>query len=586
MSDKNIGHGEQLSPNQALNLAREFKAGRDLIRAENICRQILKTAPEYHPAYHELGLLAVDKGQLSHATQLVSQAIALNERIYVYHRNLCELYRRLGSLEKAVAAGQRATSLKEDDLDAHYNLGLALADSGLMQEAADSYHRALALNPKHGLSWNNLGAALEKLGNESAAEEAYSRAVQLDQRHHEAQNNLGAIYSVQGKLDEARTCFEKAIEATPGFISPHYNLSSLKVYDKDDPHLKLLEEMALTIGANQSLDERIRLSFALGKAREDAGNHDTAFVAYENGNRLKHNRLSMDERKADGNLAKIMEVFDQPFFEARTKPALSDRTPVFIVGLPRSGTTLIEQILASHPEVYGGGELSQLREVLAKPSGVTADRTFIEYVRDLSTLEFETLGHEYLERVWALSPESRFITDKMPANYFFIGMIHLIFPDAKIIHSVRDPIDSCFSCYARLFNETMEFAYDLGTLGRYAARYLRLMWHWHNVLPTDTVLDVRYEDIVDDVEGQARRMLDYIGLPWSDECLKFYENKRPVKTASIAQVRKPIYRSSVGRAKNFEKHLTLLRDIIDAYYDKAARSLVRSSRSELPAQVK
>jgi hypothetical protein len=256
------------------------------------------------------------------------------------------------------------------------------------------------------------------------------------------------------------------------------------------------------------------------------------------------------------------------------------------VGLPRSGTTLIEQILASHPEVYGGGELSQLREVLAKPSGVTADRTFIEYVRDLSTLEFETLGHEYLERVWALSPESRFITDKMPANYFFIGMIHLIFPDAKIIHSVRDPIDSCFSCYARLFNETMEFAYDLGTLGRYAARYLRLMWHWHNVLPTDTVLDVRYEDIVDDVEGQARRMLDYIGLPWSDECLKFYENKRPVKTASIAQVRKPIYRSSVGRAKNFEKHLTLLRDIIDAYNDKAARSLVRSSRSELPAQVK
>ena len=509
---------------------------------------------------------------MPYATQLVSQAIALNDGIYVYHRNLCELYRRLGSLEKAVASGQRATILKEDDIDAHYNLGLALADSGLMQEAADSYHRALALNPKHGLSWNNLGAALEKLGNESAAEEAYSRAVQLDQRHHEAQNNLGAIYSVQGKLDEARTCFEKAIEATPGFISPHYNLSSLKVYDKDDPHLKLLEEMALTTGANQSLDERIRLSFALGKAREDVGSHDTAFVAYENGNRLKHNRLSMDERKADGNLAKIMEVFDQPFFEARTKPALSDRTPVFIVGLPRSGTTLIEQILASHPEVYGGGELSELREVLATPSGVTAGRTFIEYAADLSPVEFETLGHEYLERVWALSPRSRFITDKMPANYFFIGMIHLIFPDAKIIHSVRDPIDSCFSCYARLFNETMEFAYDLGTLGRYAVRYLRLMWHWHEVLPADTVLDVRYEDIVDDVERQARRMLDYIGLPWSDECLKFYKNKRLVKTASIAQVRKPIYRSSVGRAKNFEKRLTLLRDIIDAYHNKAARS--------------
>ena len=564
---------KQLSPDQALNLARRYKADGNVTRAENIYRQILKAVPEYHAAYHELGLLAVDKGQVAEATRLVSKAIALNDGIYLYHRNVGELYRRLGSLEKAVSAGRRATTLKKDDFNAHYNLGLALADSGLMQEAADSYHRALALNPKHGLSWNNLGAALEKLGNESAAEEAYYQAVLLDKRHHEAQNNLGAIYSSQGKLNEARACFEQAIETTPGFISPHYNLSSLKVYDKDDPHLNLLEAMALKTGAVRSIEEQIRLSFALGKAREDVNNYDTAFVAYENGNRLKRNNLFMDERRAEESLMHIMEVFGQPFFETRTKSGVSDRTPVFIVGLPRSGTSLIEQILASHPQVYGGGELSALNHVLAKPpKGVTAGMAFSDYASALNMVEFETLGHEYLDQVWALSPTSRFITDKMPANYFFIGMIHHMFPNAKIIHSVRDPVDSCFSCYARLFNETMEFAYDLGTLGRYAVRYLRLMQHWHNVLPTDTILDVRYEDVVDDVERQARRMLDYIGLPWSDECLKFYKNKRPVKTASIAQVRKPIYRSSVGRAKNFEKHLTLLRDIIDAYYDKATKS--------------
>jgi len=559
--------GERLSPDQAMILGRQFKADQDLARAENAYRQILKVAPEYHPAYHELGLLAADMGQLAHAAQLVSQAIALNDTVYIYHRNLCELYRRLGSLEKAIAAGRRATALKSGDLDAHYNLGLALADSDLAQEAADSYRKALALNPKHGLSWNNLGATLEKLGDMSAAEDAYFRAVQLNRRHAEAQNNLGAIYSVQGKLDEARACFEDAIEANPGFVSPHYNLSSLKTYDKGDPHLEQLEEIVLRADATQSLDARIRLSFALGKAREDVGNYDAAFVAYENGNRLQHNRFPVDEKKADAQLAKIVDVFDRSFFEARTKPALSDRTPIFIVGMPRSGTTLIEQILASHPEVYGGGELSELRQVLATPPGATASTVFTDYAADLNSVEFEALGHEYLEQVWTLSPGSRFISDKMPANYFFIGMIHLIFPDAKIIHSIRDPIDSCFSCYARLFNKTMEFAYDLGTLGRYAVRYLRLMWHWHEALPVDTVLDVRYEDVVDDVEVQARRMLDYIGLPWNDDCLKFYKNKRQVKTASIAQVRRPIYKSSIGRCKNFEKHLGALRNIIDAYHD-------------------
>ena len=559
--------GERLSPDQAMILGRQFKADQDLARAENAYRQILKVAPEYHPAYHELGLLAADMGQLAHAAQLVSQAIALNDTVYIYHRNLCELYRRLGSLEKAIAAGRRATALKSGDLDAHYNLGLALADSDLAQEAADSYRKALALNPKHGLSWNNLGAALEKLDDMSAAEDAYFRAVQLNRRHAEAQNNLGAIYSVQGKLDEARACFEDAIEANPGFVSPHYNLSSLKTYDKGDPHLEQLEEIVLRADATQSLDARIRLSFALGKAREDVGNYDAAFVAYENGNRLQHNRFPVDEKKADAQLAKIVGVFDRSFFEARTKPASSDRTPIFIVGMPRSGTTLIEQILASHPEVYGGGELSELRQVLATPPGATASTVFTDYAADLNSVEFEALGHEYLEQVWTLSPGSRFISDKMPANYFFIGMIHLIFPDAKIIHSIRDPIDSCFSCYARLFNKTMEFAYDLGTLGRYAVRYLRLMWHWHEALPVDTVLDVRYEDVVDDVEVQARRMLDYIGLPWNDDCLKFYKNKRQVKTASIAQVRRPIYKSSIGRCKNFEKHLGALRNIIDAYHD-------------------
>ena len=203
------------------------------------------------------------------------------------------------------------------------------------------------------------------------------------------------------------------------------------------------------------------------------------------------------------------------------------------------------------------------------PPIAVAGKAFTDYASGLSPAELELLGHAYLERVWALSPQSRYISDKIPTNFFHIGMIYLMFPDAKIIHSMRDPIDTCFPCYTRFFTNTMNFAYDFSTLGRFTARYLRLMRHWREVLPAGTVLDVRYEGIVDNVEVEARQMLEYIGLPWSDDCLNFHKNKRQVKTASIVQVRKPIYRSSVGRGKNFEKHLGPLTTIVDTYCDQA-----------------
>ncbi len=565
-----MGAADEQSPGHRAAMMAEaarLQAQGNLAAAEGIYRQLLTAAPGFHPAWHALGLLAYAVGKLPLAAELIAKAIALDDSIALYHRNLGELYRRLGRLPEAIGAGEQATRLAPDDLDAHYNLGLAYADNGQQQEAIRRYRHALAFNPHHHLSWNNLGAALEKMGDKAGAEEAYARAVAIAPQHAEAQNNLGAIYSEQGKLAEARRCFEAAITARPDFVEAHYNLSSLKTYAPGDAHLANLEALTAQTSSLPTA-ARIRYNFALGKALEDVGEYDRAFAAYAEGNRLQHDLLPYDEAQAEAMLARIKETFGQRFLAAPAKAVSLSRTqrmPIFIVGMPRSGTTLIEQILASHPMVFGAGELVALHEVIHGAPQAATGEPFTAWAKRLTEEEFLALGENYLERVWRLCPDSAWITDKMPANFFYLGMIRRMLPQAKIIHARRDPMDSCFSCFARLFNDTMPFAYDLGTLGRYYVRYMQLMEHWQTVLPVDSVLDVQYEEMVADVEGQVRRLLAYLDLPWDDACLAFYENKRLVKTASVAQVRRPIYTTSVARWQRFAPHLEPLRAIVQRY---------------------
>jgi tetratricopeptide (TPR) repeat protein len=504
-------------------------------------------------------LLALDAGRLDLAVERMTRAVVAQPENAAYQRNLGELCRRAGRLPQAVACGRAATRLAPDDLDAHYNLGLALADAKEWKRAVQSYRKALRLNPAHGLSWNNLGAALEAQGDRKGAAKAYARAVELNPRHAEAQNNLGALESEAGNLDAARACFEAAIAARGDFVEAHYNLSSLKTYTESDPDLQSLRQID-SRRSRYDAPTRIRLDFAYGKALDDIGAYDQAFAAYAEGNRLQHALLPCDEARADALLQAIMQNFDADFFARRSAWQLPGdaRTPVFIVGMPRSGTTLLEQILSSHRDVFGAGELPDLNAVVLDVAG--AD--FAAAAPRLDAAALRRIGSDYLERVWKLAPRSRIISDKMPANFFFIGLIHLALPGAKIIHALRDPLDSCFSCYSRLFNDTMEFAYDLGTLGRYYARYMTLMRHWHAVLPQGSILDLRYEDMVADTEAQARRVLDFVGLPWDPACLEFHRNRRQVKTASVAQVRKPIYTSSVARWRHFARHLKPLWEIV------------------------
>lgn len=529
------------------------RAGR-LAEAEALYRNIVAAVPNFHAAWHALGLLAVNSGRLPLALQCLEKAVAIEDRNGLYLRNITELYRRAGQMDRAITTGKRAASLVPDDPAAHYNLGLALADAGHHDQAANHYRIALLLQPEHVQAWNNLGSALERQGDRDAAADAYSRALALNPDHAEAHNNLGALQCEQGQLDEARSNFEAAIQNRPDFVEAHHNLSTLKTYRPHDPHLAQLRQ--LNVRREQlPVPARIRLAFSLGKALDDCDDHDNAFAHYAEGNRLQHTLMPVDEARADELFAQIMQTFNRDFFAARKnwQGAQDDtRRPIFIIGMPRSGTTLLEQILCSHPDVHGAGELPDLHDVITASTG---QRPFGAGAQALDETGLRRLGQDYLNRVWSHAPASPCITDKMPANFLYLGLIHLALPNARIIHARRDPMDSCLSCFTHLFRTGMEFTYDLDSLGRYYARYHRLMEHWRQVLPPGAFLDVDYETLVDATAAEARRLLDFAGLHWDDNCLQFHRNPRPVHTASIAQVRQPVYRGSVGRWLRFSRHL-------------------------------
>lgn len=552
-----------LPPQQAMQLAAQLELEHKLAEAEALYRQIIDGNPDFHPAYHGLGLLAYKVDKLPLAIELIGSALILsNEASYLRDRG--EMNRRLGNADLAIKDGQEAVAVEPGNVNGHYNLGLALADKEDYPQAIQCYQKALSIKADFSNAYNNMGSALEKLEQRPEAETAYRKAIDCDKNNVEAQNNLGFNLSEQGKLEEARERLELAIKLKPDFISAHQHISHLKKYTADDPQLAQLEDLL----KNQQQfppEDRAKLFFAIGKAHDDIGKYPQAFAAFQAGNRLHHQTLGNNEAQSAQQADSIIKHFNSDFFKRYQGKGLEDKTPIFIVGMPRSGTTLTEQILASHADVFGAGELKDLHNAILSATRGRSKTTLAEAIIELEPTTINKIGQEFIDALRAYSSDSTHVTDKMPANYFYIGLIHLALPNAKIIHSMRDPMDSCLSNYTRLFNDTMDFAYDLGTLGRYYNRYMQLMQHWQSVLPEGTILDVRYEDTVADVEAQTRRILDFVGLPWDDNCLEFHKNSRRVRTASVAQVRQPIYKTSVSGWKRFEKQLQPLMDIVSEH---------------------
>jgi hypothetical protein len=310
-------------------------------------------------------------------------------------------------------------------------------------------------------------------------------------------------------------------------------------------------------------DDIIMLHFALGKAWLDAGDASRAFKHLDEGSRVKRATFAYDGNVAMQWMATVAEKFSAETMQRLAGNGDPSNVPVFVIGMPRSGTTLTEQILAAHPLVHGAGELKILQQIAdrtAGPDGLPIG--FPRLVEMMQPQDFAKLGKKYLDQITPKAPGAMRIVDKMPANFLYTGLIHLILPNARIVHCKRDAMDTCLSCYTKLFAGEQKFSYDQKELGQFYRVYEMQMEHWRKILPAENFIEVQYEEVVDDLETQAKRLISFIGLEWDSACLEFYKNKRQIRTASFEQVRKPIYRTSVGRWKPYAEYLAPLMETL------------------------
>jgi tetratricopeptide (TPR) repeat protein len=538
------------------------QAGR-LQNAEACYRNILAAEPDHADALHLLGVLANQMGRHEVAAELIRRAIARNGVSAPYFSNLAAALHALGDREGAIAACREAIRISPDYATAHFNLATALHGRGEVEAAIAAYREAIRLGPGDAKAHFGLGHALKDFGRFDEAVHTYGEAARLEPAFADAHHSLGLTLVELGRLAEAKSAIERAVLLEPRNGSYLRGLGEMTQFVPGDPLLAQLEDLAKDATPLPPAHQTA-LHFTLAKAYADLREHETAFRHLAAGNALQRQQIAYDEPHMLGLMERVETTFSHALFRTRHNVGHPSELPVFIIGMPRSGTSLVEQILASHPVVFGGGERKLLGKTLndvGSTLGVAA--AFPEMVAAMTAIQFAELGRRYVDELAKLAPDTKRITDKLPSNFFFAGLIHLALPKARIIHVVRDPIDTCMSCYSKLFADGNPFSYDLAELGRYYRYYASLMAHWHRVLPGGRILDVRYEDVVADLEGEARRMLAYCGLDWDAGCLDFHRTERPVLTASAAQVREPIYDRSIGRRRAYEPHLAPLLDALN-----------------------
>jgi tetratricopeptide (TPR) repeat protein len=560
-----IGRAIAISPNQPAyhsNLGTIFQAQGKLDQAAQCFRAALALKPDLAEVHSNLGNILQNQGKLEEAAACHERALALKPDFAEAWSNLGNVRLAQEKTEEAVACYERALALKPGYIDAHNNLGNALALEGRESDAIAQYERTLALNPNYASAHNNLGNAFASQDRIEEAAAHYKRAIVLKPDYANPHNNLGNICKQCGQFDEALSHYERAIAIQHDYAEAHYNRAEIKSFQLGDPDLATLE--ALAARDDLSDDQAMYVHFGLAKALDDVGDYVRAFDHLRQGNALKRERTSYDESAALQLFQRIRAVFDRALLDRWNGHGDPSSVPIFVLGMPRSGSTLIAQILASHPQVHAAGELTTFETMEARGAFLAGDSPlpYPECVSALGGDPWRWLAETYLAALPPLEREKLRIVDKLPGNFLRVGLIRLMLPNARIIHTTRPPVDTCLSCYFKLFTTGLPFSYDLAELGRYYRGYSELMAHWRSVLPPGVMLDVSYEDVVDDLEGQAKRLIDYCGLAWDSRCLRFHEAIRPVKTASAVQVRQPLFRSSLDRWRRYGAQLGPLLDVL------------------------
>lgn len=439
------------------------------------------------------------------------------------------------------------------------NRGIAFQGSGDLPEAMRHFATAIVAEPDRSPAYNNFGSLLEGIDQVEMALPYYRRAGRLSPDYAVAHNNLGVALLQSGAIAEAYEAIERAVALDPKRGRFYRTLAATGLVTLSSPHFANMLELAADIAALPE-DERIDLHFALGMIYLEGGAVKESLPHLLAGNRLKRQRVAYDEKAVLAQFKRIEATFTAEFLAAR-RGGLSSSVPIFVLGMPRSGTSLVEQIMASHPRIAGAGELLDLHR-LADDLRIGSTQ-FPESTRVTAPDRLSRLAADYLAALRARAPQAERIVDKMPGNFQLIGLIHKALPQAQIIHVRRDPLDTCMSCFSRLFATGLPFTYDLAELGRYHRAYESLMAHWRRVLPAGAMLEIRYEELVADLPAQAQRIIAHCGMAWDDRCVAFHETRRVVKTASAMQVRQPLYDSSIGRWQSLGEALQPLTQELD-----------------------
>ena len=523
-----IEDSRRLDPNRAL-IARAavHEQGEEPAAAEKIYRQILTREPDNVEALRLLAAVAVIHRQYGDAEILLQRAVDCAPDFARARADLVSVQIERDKFDEAIKHAERLIRMNDKHADSYLLLGSAFASAGRYEEAIDAYEETLELVPEHSGALIGLGNMLKTVGQYESAVAAY------------------------------RTC----ILEHPTHAEAYWSLANLKTFRFEESEVEAMEALL----EQEALPDEfsVQLCNALGLVYENRCDYARAFDYFERGNSSRRPSERYDPVDTEDLTDRMIETFSGEFLAQCVNSGDPDQSPIFIVGLPRSGSTLIEQILASHSQVEGTHELSDLGRITQIiPRKFAVGEVFPAALRELNEEQLAELGALYVSRTRKYRAGRAHFVDKNPNNFVYAGLLHLILPNAKIIDARRHPLDSCFGSYKQLFARGQPFSYDLAELGDYYLQYRRLMNHWHAVMP-GSVLEVRYEDVVENLEHEVRRMLEYCDLPWEDNCLRFNETERAVKTASSEQVRQPVYNTSVNLWRNYEPYLSELIEILE-----------------------
>ena len=472
--------------------------------------------------------------------------------------------------------------IKHSNVDLLYNiLGLILTEEKKIDEAIDSYKKGIEINPNSAIMYNNIAGLYKNKRNFEEAKKLYQKGILLNKSIPDIHNNLGNLHKLTNEYEKAKQCYLKSIEIDPNYSIGYYNLgiickslgdkvgatenlkkaiklnqnlfnahralSQITKYKKNILHLN---EIKLIYNNDKiKKKDKVELIFALAKAYDDLEDYKKAFSLYNEANKLKKNDLNFSLSNEIKEFNEIKKIFNKNFINSFESLGNISRTPIFILGMPRSGTTLVEQIISNHPKVFGGDELNFFPELINK---------YFLNTKNLSKINnkiIKNFSSDYLNELKNISMNLEKVTDKLPINFKWIGLIKILFPNAIVIHCKRNPKDVCFSIYKNFFtNKELGFSYDLEDIIKFYNMYEDLMNHWKLVMP-NFIYDINYEKIINNANFEIKNIINICNLPWDNHCLKFYENKRAIKTASDTQARSQLYSSSINIWKNYEVYL-------------------------------